>query len=99
VSCETVKDPVTGSIILKKNTMIEETNAKAVEKVGVEQLKIRSVTHLRSSPWLLREVLRPQPGDRKVRQDRAKRSASLPRSRSASPAPSSRCVPSTSAAL
>ncbi|MEQ1861170.1 MAG: DNA-directed RNA polymerase subunit beta' [Chthoniobacteraceae bacterium] len=42
-SCETVKDPVGGTTILKKNTIIEEKVAKAVEKVGVEALKIRSV--------------------------------------------------------
>ncbi len=43
VSCETVKDPVTGSAILKKNALIDEKTALAVEKIGVEQLKIRSV--------------------------------------------------------
>ena len=43
VSCETVKDPVTATTILKKNTLIEEKTALAVEKIGIEQLKIRSV--------------------------------------------------------
>ena len=43
VSCETVKDPVAGSSVLKKNQLIDELTAQAVEKVGVEQLKIRSV--------------------------------------------------------
>ncbi|MDR3402526.1 MAG: DNA-directed RNA polymerase subunit beta' [Chthoniobacter sp.] len=43
VSCETVKDPVAGNTILKKNHVIDELTALAVEKVGVEQLKIRSV--------------------------------------------------------
>jgi DNA-directed RNA polymerase subunit beta' len=43
VSCETIKDPVTGKAIIKKNQLIEEATAKAIEKVGVEQLKIRSV--------------------------------------------------------
>ncbi len=43
VSCETIKDPVTGKAILKKDQLIEETVAQAVEKIGVEQLKIRSV--------------------------------------------------------
>src|SRR5215210_6819125 len=43
VSCETVKDPVTSTTVLKKNTLIDEKTANAVEKIGVEQLKIRSV--------------------------------------------------------
>jgi DNA-directed RNA polymerase subunit beta' len=43
VSCETVKDPVASSTILKKNHLVDELTALAVEKVGVEQLKIRSV--------------------------------------------------------
>jgi DNA-directed RNA polymerase subunit beta' len=43
VSCETVKDPVTGKAIIKKDHLIEETTAQAIEKIGVEQLKIRSV--------------------------------------------------------
>jgi DNA-directed RNA polymerase subunit beta' len=42
-SCETVKDPVTAKIIVKKNQVLEEETAKNVEKIGVEQLKIRSV--------------------------------------------------------
>ena len=43
VSCETIKDPVTGKGIIKANEMIDEVSAEAIEKVGVEQLKIRSV--------------------------------------------------------
>src|SRR4051794_20686533 len=43
VSCETVKDPVIGKAIIKKDHLIDETVAFAIEKVGVEQLKIRSV--------------------------------------------------------
>src|SRR6202000_1983417 len=43
VSCETVKDPVSNSTVLKKNHLVDELTAQAVEKVGVEQLKIRSV--------------------------------------------------------
>ena len=43
VSCETIKDPVTGRGIIKANEMIDEVSADAIEKVGVEQLKIRSV--------------------------------------------------------
>ena len=43
VSCETVKDPVTGNTVLKKNALIDEKTAHAVEKIGIEHLKIRSV--------------------------------------------------------
>ena len=43
VSCETVKDPVSGEILLKKNTLIDEKTALAVERIGIEQMKIRSV--------------------------------------------------------
>ncbi|MCE9612486.1 MAG: DNA-directed RNA polymerase subunit beta' [Chthoniobacter sp.] len=43
VSCETVKDPVTGGTVLKKNTLIDEKTAMAVEKIGIDHLKIRSV--------------------------------------------------------
>jgi len=42
-SCETIKDPITGQKIIKANQLIDEVTAAAIEKVGVEQLKIRSV--------------------------------------------------------
>lgn len=41
-SCETVKDPVSGKVIIKPNELIDEASANAVVKLGVEQLKIRS---------------------------------------------------------
>ena len=43
VGCETIKDPVSATTIVKKNHLIDELTAQAIEKVGVEQLKIRSV--------------------------------------------------------
>ncbi|HXA08570.1 MAG TPA: DNA-directed RNA polymerase subunit beta' [Chthoniobacterales bacterium] len=43
VSCETVVDPVTKKKIVKANQLIDEPIAAAIEKVGVESLKIRSV--------------------------------------------------------
>jgi len=43
VSCETVKDPVSGNSVLKANQLIDEETAAALEKVGLEQLRIRSV--------------------------------------------------------
>jgi DNA-directed RNA polymerase subunit beta' len=43
VSCETVVDPVTKKKIVKANQLIDEQIAAAIERVGVEQLKIRSV--------------------------------------------------------
>jgi DNA-directed RNA polymerase subunit beta' len=41
-SCETVKDPVGGQILLKSGTIVDEETAAALEKIGLEQLKIRS---------------------------------------------------------
>jgi DNA-directed RNA polymerase subunit beta' len=43
VSCESVVDPVTKKKVVKANQLIDETIAAAIEKVGVESLKIRSV--------------------------------------------------------
>ena len=42
-SCETIKDPVTNTTLVKKNQLIDEVTANGVNKIGVEQLKIRSV--------------------------------------------------------
>jgi DNA-directed RNA polymerase subunit beta' len=42
-SCETIKDPVNGQTTLKANTIVDEKTAAALEHIGVEQLKIRSV--------------------------------------------------------
>ncbi len=41
-SCETIKDPVAGTTIVKKNNLIDEVIAVAIDNIGVEQLKIRS---------------------------------------------------------
>src|SRR3979490_649141 len=43
VSCESVVDPVTKKKVVKANKLIDEPIAAAIEKVGVESLKIRSV--------------------------------------------------------
>src|SRR5438874_3617072 len=43
VSCEAVVDPVTKKKVVKANQLIDEPIAAAIEKVGVESLKIRSV--------------------------------------------------------
>lgn len=43
VSSETVKDPITGKAIVKVNQLIEEEVALKLDKIGHEQLKIRSV--------------------------------------------------------
>jgi DNA-directed RNA polymerase subunit beta' len=43
VSCETIKDPVTGEIIVSVDDVISEKQANAVERIGVLKLKIRSV--------------------------------------------------------
>jgi len=41
-SCETVKDPVSGNTIVKSNQLVDEETAAALDKIGHEQLKIRS---------------------------------------------------------
>jgi DNA-directed RNA polymerase subunit beta' len=43
VSCETVKDPITGDIIIKANELFDEKKAERIVTIGVEQLRIRSV--------------------------------------------------------
>jgi DNA-directed RNA polymerase subunit beta' len=42
VSCETIKDPVSGDMIIKKGELMDEATSIAVENVGHERLKIRS---------------------------------------------------------
>ncbi len=42
-SCETVKDPVTAKVVVKAGNIIDEETSNAIEKIGIEQLKIRSV--------------------------------------------------------
>ncbi len=43
VSCETIANPVSKETTIKTNQLIEELQANALMKIGVEQLKIRSV--------------------------------------------------------
>jgi len=43
VSCETVKDPVDGKVIIRANDLIDEASAAALTHIGVEQLRIKSV--------------------------------------------------------
>ena len=43
VSCERIVDPVSGEIIVDINDLINEKQAEQLEKIGIEQLKIRSV--------------------------------------------------------
>ncbi len=43
VSCETVKDPVSGEVIIAVDDIITETMAAGAERIGYEKLKIRSV--------------------------------------------------------
>jgi len=42
-SCEQVKDPVSGEIALDYDQLVDEKAAQAVERIGYEKLKIRSV--------------------------------------------------------
>jgi DNA-directed RNA polymerase subunit beta' len=42
-SCETIKDPVSKQVIIKRGDIIDEVAASAIDGIGVEQLRIRSV--------------------------------------------------------
>ena len=42
-TAEDVLDPITGEVMVKANTLIEEPEAEAIEKAAVESVKIRSV--------------------------------------------------------
>jgi DNA-directed RNA polymerase subunit beta' len=42
-SCETIKDPVTQNVLVKRGIIIDEATATAIDAIGVEQLRIRSV--------------------------------------------------------
>ncbi|MFV0415242.1 MAG: DNA-directed RNA polymerase subunit beta' [Chthoniobacterales bacterium] len=41
-ACETVKEPVSGTVVIKAGDIIDEKSAEALETLGVERLKIRS---------------------------------------------------------
>ncbi|GAB4174777.1 MAG: DNA-directed RNA polymerase subunit beta' [Terrimicrobiaceae bacterium] len=41
-SCETIKDPVSGDSLVKAGQLIDESIADSLDKIGIEQLKIRS---------------------------------------------------------
>ncbi len=43
VSCEQIKDPITGDVIVNVDDVINENQANAMERIGVLKLKIRSV--------------------------------------------------------
>jgi len=43
VSGETIKDPITGKAIVKKDQLIDENTAAAIDAIGHESMKIRSV--------------------------------------------------------
>jgi DNA-directed RNA polymerase subunit beta' len=43
VSCEQIKDPVSGGILVEVDDVINEIQARAIENIGVQKLKIRSV--------------------------------------------------------
>ena len=43
VSCEQIKDPVTGGILVEVDDVINEVQARSIENIGVLKLKIRSV--------------------------------------------------------
>jgi DNA-directed RNA polymerase subunit beta' len=54
-SCESIKDPVTGNYIIRANEIVTEEAAAAIEKFGIEQLKIRSVLTCESKRGVCRK--------------------------------------------
>ena len=93
VSCETVKDPVSGSTVVKKNHLVDEKTAHAIEKIGVEQLKIRSVLTCETKRGCCAKCYgRNLATGQMVKLGEP--SASSPLNPSASPARSSLCAPS-----
>ena len=95
----TLKNPVTGKVIVERNRDDHRGDGRARSRTPASRRsQIRSVLTCETPPRRLRQVLRPQPGHRPGGRDSARRSASSPPSPSASPARSSPCAPSTSAA-
>ncbi len=69
VSCETIVDPVDKKKkIVKANQLIDEPIAAAIEKIGVESLKIRSVLTCECGRGVCAHVLRTQSRHRPVRE-------------------------------
>jgi DNA-directed RNA polymerase subunit beta' len=42
-AAEDIKDPATGAVVVKRNTLIEEPHVELINKAGVQEVKIRSV--------------------------------------------------------
>jgi DNA-directed RNA polymerase subunit beta' len=77
--------------------LIDEAVAASIDHAGIEKVRIRSALTCESRRGICAKCYGSQPGDRQLWRAWANRSASSPRSPSASPARSSPCVPSTSA--
>jgi DNA-directed RNA polymerase subunit beta' len=84
VTLEKIVDPLSGEVIVDVNDEIDEDKAEAIQEGGIEKVRIRSVLTCASRRGCCAEVLRPRPRDRQAGRARAWRSASSPRSRSAS---------------
>ncbi|MGF7431857.1 DNA-directed RNA polymerase subunit beta' [Thermoanaerobacterium thermosaccharolyticum] len=54
VSLEDIKDPNTGEVIVKKNTMISEQDAEKIEELGIKRVKIRSLLTCKSKHGVCR---------------------------------------------
>ena len=89
---------ITGEVIVEENEMITWEQARKIEQLGIDKVVVRSPMTCQAAAGRLPAVLRHGPGHRQRWSKKAWPSASSPPSRSASPARSSPCVPSTSAA-
>ena len=96
VTLEDTVDPLTGEVLVAANTELDEALVMKIEDAGIEEVVIRSVLTCADATRRLRQVLRTRPRPRLQRQHRRSGGHHRQRSRSASRAPSSRCVRSTS---
>ena len=62
IAAEDIVDPISKKKIVKANTEIDEAAAEAINKLGIERIKIRSVLTCESRRGVCGDVLRTQPG-------------------------------------
>ncbi len=69
-AAEDIKDPATGKVIVQRDTLLGEPEVEAIDKAGVQAVKIRSVLTCETDQRRLRRLLRPRSGPRHAGQHR-----------------------------
>lgn len=54
-TCEDVKDPKSGEVIVKKQTLVDKETAKKIEKANIDKVKIRSVVSCKTNRGICRK--------------------------------------------